>query len=188
MAYVDRLSSLAEASDRILAGRAADGDVRGFEVLIRRHGALMRAYAARILGSNADVDDVVQDAFITAWDKLPELDDLSAVKSWLMRIVNHKAIDRIRARHDHAPIEDWDDPAPEHEQPERQAETHSQQDSLVRALELLPDAQRNCWVMKEVGGFSYDEISAELGVPPSTVRGLLARARRRLMTEMEEWR
>ena len=179
---------LAEASDRILAGRAADGDLRAFEVLVRRHGPLMRAYATRVLGSNSEVDDVVQETFITAWTKLPTLDDLSVVKSWLMRIVNRKAIDRIRARHDDRPLLDWDDETPPEQGPEKQAEAQSQREQLKGALDRLPEAQRQCWVMKEVGGFSYEEISEELGVPPSTVRGLLARARKTLIREMEEWR
>ncbi len=155
---------------------------------MRRHGGLVRAYATRILGGATDADDVVQETFITAWDKLPGLDDLSAVRSWLMRIANRKALDRIRSRHPDVPIEDWDDPAPAEEGPDRQAEAGSRRASLIAALDRMPDAQRQCWVMKEVGGLAYDEIAEELGVPPSTVRGLLARARRRLMTEMEEWR
>ena len=63
---------LGDAADAILAARAADGDLRAFEVLVRRHGPLMRAYATRILGSNSDSDDVVQETFITAWERLPE--------------------------------------------------------------------------------------------------------------------
>ncbi|MDO9395343.1 MAG: RNA polymerase sigma factor [Herbiconiux sp.] len=181
-------SGLDEASDRILAGRAADGDVRAFEVIVRRHGGLMRAYATRILGSNSEVDDVVQESFITAWRKLPDLADLDKLRPWLMRITNHRAIDRIRARHDERPIEDWDRPAPTDQGPDRQAEASSRRDHLLAVLDTLPEAQRQCWMMKEAGGFSYDEIAEELGVPPSTVRGLLARARRRLITEMEGWR
>ncbi|MFB2555482.1 RNA polymerase sigma factor [Herbiconiux liangxiaofengii] len=180
--------TLSDAPDRILAGRAADGDLRAFEVLIRRHGGLMRAYANRVLGSNLEVDDVVQETFITAWKKLPELADLAAVKSWLMRIVNRKAIDRIRARHDDRPILEWEGEIPAEQGPEKQAEAQSQREHLKAALERLPEGQRQCWVMKEIGGFSYEEIAEELGVPPSTVRGLLARARKKLITEMEGWR
>jgi len=182
---------LDDAPDRILAGRAADGDLRAFEVLIRRYGPMLRAYARRILGSNSEVDDVVQDTYITAWEKLTELADLGAVKAWLMRIANHKAIDRVRARRDHRAIDDDDailPAAPAADGPERRAEALSQRESLLAALATLPEAQRQCWVMKEAAGLSYEEIAEELGVPPSTVRGLLARARRRLITEMEEWR
>lgn len=179
---------LAEAPDGVLAGRAADGDVRSFEVLVRRHGPLMRAYASRVLGSTSESDDIVQEAFITAWDQLPTLKDLNAVKSWLMRITSHKAIDRIRARRDHAPLEDWDAPAPASDTPHHRVEASSQWDKLSDALGRLSDAQRQSWLLREMGGYSYDDIADELKIPPSTVRGLLARARRTLMEEMEEWR
>lgn len=55
---------LQRASDEILAGRAADGDELAFEVIVRRHAPLMRAYAARMLGSTYESDDVVQETFV----------------------------------------------------------------------------------------------------------------------------
>lgn len=174
--------------DRTLAGRAADGDVRAFEALVRRYAPLMRAYAARVLGSHADSDDVVQDAFVTAWSRLPDLDDGGAVKSWLMRIVSRASIDRVRARRIMDDIADHDPPAPVWQTPPRVVEARTQEQALARALAALPELQRQSWVLKEVGDYSYDDIASELGVPVSTVRGMLARARRALLAEMEEWR
>ena len=187
MVSEERLS-LDDAADAILAARAVDGDVRAFEVIVRRHGPLMRAYATRILGSNSDADDVVQDTFITAWERLNELQDPAATKAWLMRITSRKAIDRIRARRSDQPLGEWDVAAPESESPHHQAEAASQRERLTRALDTLSEAQRQCWTLREIGGHSYAEIAEELDVPPSTVRGLLARARQKLMQEMEEWR
>ena len=184
----DARSSLDDATDAILAARAADGDLRAFEVLVRRHGPLMRAYATRILGSNSDSDDVVQETFITAWERLPELQDPAATKAWLMRITSRKAIDRIRARKQDMPLGEWDAPAPESESPHQRAEAASQRERLTRALGTLSEAQRECWTLREIGGHSYAEIAEELDMRPSTVRGLLARARQKLMQEMEEWR
>lgn len=180
--------SLAEASDGVLAGRAADGEVRSFEVLVRRHGPLMRAYATRVLGSTSESDDVVQEAFITAWDQLPTVNDLNAVKSWMMRITSRRAIDRIRARRDHAPLEDWEVEAPDSDTPHHRAEAESQWDTISQVLGRLSETQRQCWLLRELAGHSYDEIADQLKIPLSTVRGHLARARRKLVEEMEEWR
>ncbi len=103
----DRLeNALERADDRIVAGRAADGDVAAFAVLVRRYTPMMRAYTRRMLPGSADVDDVVQEAFVTAWQRLPELDDPSKVKSWLMRVVSRKAVDRIRATRSHADVDE----------------------------------------------------------------------------------
>lgn len=180
--------ALQEASDATLAGRAADGDTAAFEVLVRRHGPLMRAYATRMLGSTYESDDVVQETFVTAWRRLGELDEGAAVKSWLMRILSRRCIDRIRARHEYDDITEIDAAAPSAEGPEHLAEVRTARDALSRALDGLPELQRRCWVLREVGQYSYDEIASELRIPVSTVRGQLARGRRRLLEAMEDWR
>jgi len=179
---------LSGADDRIVAGRAADGDPAAFRVLVVRHAPLMRSYAHRILGSTDEVDDVVQDAFIVAWQRLPELADLGRVRSWLMRIVSHKAIDRVRGRHPHVDIEEQEPSIPEVEPPADVVEARSEAEELCSALGELPAAQRQSWVLRELAGYSYEEIAAELAVPATTVRGLLARARRYLMVRMAAWR
>ena len=181
-------SPLDAATDRMLADRAGDGDLRAFEVLVRRYGPLMRVYATRVLGSNDETDDVVQESFITAWQHLGTLDDGSAVKSWLMRIVSRKSIDRLRARRQHVNIDDTDAPAPDHHAPHALAEAESQTEALARVLAALPEDQRRCWTLRELAEYSYGDIAAELNLPLSTVRGLLARARKTLLREMEEWR
>lgn len=187
----DLPAPLDQADDRIVAGRAADGDVTAFAVIVRRYTPMMRAYTRRILNSGADVDDIVQEAFVTAWQRLPELDDPGKVKSWLMRVVSRKAVDRIRASRPQVSV-DHIDPiqhaAPAHTSPPRVTETRAKVDALGEALQRLADAERECWVLRELGGYSYDEIATEMGVPVSTVRGLLARARKHIIVRMEEWR
>ena len=176
------------ADDRIVAGRAMDGDVEAFAVLVRRYTPMMRAYTQRVLNASADVDDVVQEAFVTAWQRFSELEDPSKVKSWLMRIVSRKAVDRIRARRPVHDIDDIDTPAPSNSSPAEIVEARAGVAALSAALRELPDAQRECWVLREMGGYSYDEIADELGIPATTARGLLARARKYMIVRMEEWR
>ncbi|MFC5930555.1 RNA polymerase sigma factor [Cryobacterium melibiosiphilum] len=180
--------ALSDAPDGILAGRAADGDARAFEVLVRRHGPLMRAYATRMMGGTSESDDIVQESFITAWEQLPTLKDGNAARAWLMRITSRKAIDRIRARKHDEPLHDWDAEAPTSQSPAHRVEVASQRERLAEALAGLTPPQRQSWLLREVGGCSYEEIGEQLGIPLSTVRGLLARARRTLVTEMEDWR
>ncbi|WP_104126845.1 RNA polymerase sigma factor [Cryobacterium sp. Y57] len=181
-------SPLDAAADHVLADRAADGDLRAFEVLVRRYGPLMRVYATRVLGSTDETDDVVQESFITAWQQLGTLDDGKAVKSWLMRIVGRKSIDRLRARRPHVNIDDTDAPAPESHAPHVLAEVESETEALARVLAALPVDQRRCWTLRELAEYSYGDIAVELNLPLSTVRGLLARARKTLLRQMEDWR
>jgi len=179
---------LADLGDRVLVDRASDGDGRAFEVIVRRHGPLMRAYAIRLMSSTAEADDVVQEALITAWQQLHTLTDGSAVKSWLMRIVSRKGVDRLRSRRRYDDIDTVEVAAPEASGPESSAQVSSQMDALKKALANLPEQQRESWVLREIGGLSYDEIAEQLSVPVPTVRGRIARARETLTRELEGWR
>jgi len=181
------VSNLDVASDAVLAERSADGDAIAFGILVRRHVQFLRAFATRLTGSSADADDAVQDALIAAWAQLGSLDDPSKVRTWLASIVSRKAIDRVRSRRPTAALDETST-EPVSRGPESRAVTTSQLDALSAVLSALPEAQRQCWVLKEVGGLSYDEIAERLGVTPTVVRGRLARARATVVTEMEAWR
>jgi RNA polymerase sigma-70 factor (ECF subfamily) len=178
--------SLSDADDRTVASRAADGDIRAFEVLMRRYGSLMNAYAARIVRPS-DTEDVVQDTFVTAWQELPNLENLASVRSWLITIVTRKSVDRLRSRREQVSIDDHD-VEDTSDGPEAAAAATSLDEALAQVLAGLPEDQRRCWVLREIAGYGYQEIADELGIPVSTVRGLLARSRRTLVREMEAWR
>lgn len=188
MASERRGAPLDDAPDGILAARAADGDIAAFEVLVYRHGALMRVYAAKLLGSVAEADDVVQDVFIQAWAQLNHLHDPTAVRPWLMRMVSHRSIERIRRRKNELNVDDWEPRLADARSPERVVEVRMELGALAAAVDRLPEMQRQCWVLREIGGVPYSEIADQLDVPISTVRGLLARARRSIIHDMEAWR
>lgn len=188
MTSVPARGALESADDRIIVGRAVDGDTVAFAVLVRRYTPMMRGYARRLLTGSAEVDDLVQDAFVTAWQRLPELADPSKVKSWLMRITSRKAVDRIRAYRDHASIDGVEPVAPADQAPSQVVEARSGVAALNEALRALPDLQRECWVLREIGEQSYEEIADALEIPTSTVRGLLSRARASIIVRMEGWR
>lgn len=183
-----RNARLAGADDRIVAGRAIDGDIAAFEVLVRRYTPMMRAYVRRVLGSSSDVDDVVQEAFVVAWQRLSDLEDPAVVKSWLMRIVSRKAMDRVRATRVTIDIDEVEHPPSRAATPDHAVVARAGVEALNDALGELPDEQRQSWVLREIGGFTYEEVAEELGVPVTTVRGLLARARKHIIVRMEEWR
>ncbi|WP_243854805.1 RNA polymerase sigma factor [Canibacter zhoujuaniae] len=168
--------------------RAQDGDTVAFTILLSRYTGMMIAYATRITGSRTNADDAVQEAFVTAWQKLDTIQDPHKVKSWLMRIVSHKAIDTVRGLKDHSSDQLETHIAAENTGPEQQIEINSQIETLEQLLNRLPDLQRQTWVMREIGGLSYQEIADSLELPLSTVRGAIARARQSLITGMEVWK
>jgi RNA polymerase sigma-70 factor (ECF subfamily) len=179
---------LQDAGDATLAERSADGDTDAFAVLVRRHGPFLRAYAMRLLGAaRADADDCVQEALIAAWHALPELQDPTRFRSWVVAIVSRKATDRLRRRRPDDAILDETLPS-RRPDPEDSTVTSLQLRAVRSALDTLPEDQRTAWVLREIGGRSYDEIADQLDVPVATVRGRIARARQSLLEAMKEWR
>lgn len=182
---IERLNLVA---DEILVERAVDGDTAAFETIIRRYGPMMRAYVARVVGSHAEADDVVQEAFYTAWRSLPELRDPAVVKSWLMRIAGRLAFTHIRRRPPDTQLPSLEISIRGDLQPENAAVRNAQLQALSVALHALPEDQRRCWLLREVAELSYDEIAQDLDLPKATVRGKLARARASIYAQMEGWR
>lgn len=181
-------SGLAAASDQILVERAVDGEATAFGEIVRRHSSLIRAYVSRIVGSLSEADDVVQDAFITAWKQLPSLRDGSAVSPWLMRIASRDAFARLRRRTADVPIEDVPLVQSTHPDPEVRAVRQAQLAALSAALDEPADDQRRAWLLREVADLSDAEIAEEMTTSASTVRGLLSRARSSITIRMEDWR
>lgn len=180
------MGALDEAADGLLAARAADGDEVAFAVIVRRHLPYLRAFATQLLRSSAEADDVVQDALISAWEHLPALRDPATLRGWLSTIVARKATDRLRSARPTTPIDELE-LADRADGPADRAELSSGMRELSRAISELPDDVRVVWVLRESSGVSYEDIAARLGVPVSTVRGRLARARAQLLEHMMEW-
>lgn len=181
-------AGLGAAPDGILAARAAGGDTEAFQVLLRRHTPLVRSFVYRIVGTLTETDDVVQEAFLVAWRQLSTLRDHSAVKAWLMRIASREAYAHVGRRPAHATLDGIDQPSTASLLPEASAIRNAQLRDLSRVLDALPDAQRRCWLLREVGSLSYTEIAEEMDLPVSTVRGTIARARASITISMEGWR
>ena len=180
---------LEEAPDALLAARAADGDERAFAVLVRRHASYLRGFAIRYMGSSLDADDVVQEAFVTAWRRIGDLRDPSQVRSWLATAVARRATDvmRTRARRRTYAIEDRE-VTDRRDGPETVVERQAATQALGRIVDALPADQRDAWMLRELAGMSYEDIAERTDSTPAAVRGRLARARQTVLASMEEWR
>ncbi|MBM9504579.1 RNA polymerase sigma factor [Streptomyces sp. KK5PA1] len=174
----------------MLAVRAGEGDEEAFEVLVRRHGPELLRLARRLLGGDGDAEDAVQEAFVSAWRRLPEFRRDAAFRTWMYRIVTNRCLNVLRARRPVQPLEAAPEPeAPEHTaSPERAAESAAAVAALGRALAGLTPEQRACWVLRELHGLSYDEIAAAVGIGEPAVRGRIFRARKHLTEVMTPWR
>lgn len=175
--------------DATLVVRARDGDMRAFEVLVRRYQGHMYRLAVHMLASRGDAEDVVQEVFLTAWRRLGQLRDEAAFVGWLYRTTSNRCLNMIRARRPVAETDlDKRESAEAAGSPERAAQVSEQMIALAAALKRLTPEQRACWLLREVHGRSYEEIAGVMGTTRTAVRGRIARARVQLAEAMAPWK
>jgi RNA polymerase sigma factor (sigma-70 family) len=180
--------------------RARRGDPHAFDSLARAHERALYSHVARILGPGADAEDVVQDAFVSAWRSMAGFEGTS-FKAWLFRIARNRAIDVIRAQKRRAelpldpPDDDGSDPSwaePVAGGPELTdiAAGHEARAAVEAALALCPVEQRDALLLRDVEGFSYEEIATITVSEIGTVKSRIHRARVTVRNELvtKGWR
>lgn len=182
--------SIEDWDDATLVGRSVSGDDQAFGVLVRRYQAPLYRHAWRLTQDRRTAEDVVQEAFVTAWRRLPTLARAESFRSWLYQITTRRSIDVVRARRPEQPVDTLApsvEPAATEAGPAGRLEQRAQLADLATALQELPVGQRAAWCLREIDELSYDEIAAALDLPVSTVRGRIARARVELAERMRAW-
>ncbi len=146
-----------------------------FDELVNRYRVALVAYAGSIAGRDR-AEDVVQESLVKAHRSLAR-DQAMELKPWLYRVVRNTALNDIRDNRKHGHEGLGETPNPSFEQPHDVAERREELATVVAAVSALPTSQRRALVGHELGGFSYDEIAAELDVTPGATRQLIYRAR-----------
>jgi len=152
-----------------------------FERLYREHAPAVHALCRRMLGGDADADELVQDIFLRAWEKLPTFRGESAVGTWLHRLGVNVILDFMRtSRRD--PLRFADDTAVEESATYGAvpADAIAAQLDLEAALNRLAGGARAVLVLHDIQGYSHEEIAQMTGIAAGTSRAQLWRARRQL--------
>ncbi|MFB7326746.1 RNA polymerase sigma factor [Streptomyces sp. NPDC001698] len=176
--------------DGLLAVWAAEGDEDAFAVLVRRHSRPLLGLACCMLGNAQDAEEAVQDAFVSAWRRLPEYRHDAEFSTWMYRITVNRCLNSRRRRPLPLPLDAVAEPATggEWSSPARAAEEDAETAALTCALGELDAGQRVCWILRELQGLPYKEIAVVTQTSEQTVRGRLFRARRSLKEAMAPWR
>jgi RNA polymerase sigma-70 factor (ECF subfamily) len=153
---------------------AFEGDTRAFERLYRGHAARVHGLARRMVG-HEEADELTQDVFVRAWEKLGTFRGEAAFGTWLHRVAINIMLarqqvrrrDRDRFEEDEAGIE---------AAPVAPRQTESSVD-LESALACLPDGARRVFVLHDVEGYKHHEIADALGITVGTSKSQLHRAR-----------
>jgi RNA polymerase sigma-70 factor, ECF subfamily len=161
------------SGDDALMAALAERDLAALGDLYDRYGRLAYALAYRILGESEAAEDVVQDAFISAWRGAASYRrERGNPRGWLLSIVHHRAVDVLRRKTTFrpAPLE-MAEQRPAEEDTAAMAERNVQQQTVRRALQTLPDAQRRTIELAYFGGYTHVELAELMGVPLGTVKG-----------------
>src|SRR5450432_2285893 len=158
-----------DLTDAELAEACKRGNLRAFERLYELHASRMKSIAFHLVGSRADAEDAVQEAFIKVYRAVRGFEGHSTLTTWIYRILLNCCYDIIRKRQRLA-----EDPAP--------AQFPSQTKvplkiALESALATLSERQRTVFLMFEVEGLKHSEIAAILEVPEGTSRSWLFEAK-----------
>jgi RNA polymerase sigma-70 factor (ECF subfamily) len=176
--------------DRELVRKAQQGDHEAFEALVRRHQGRVFAVAGGILRTREDVEDIAQQVFLKAYFSIKRFDQRAAFSTWLYKITVNECWDLLRKRkvrplvyevdlnqeqaHAYQSKEDGHGNAPDVSQ---RLEAREQ---LEHWLDCLDQKDRTMLVLKEVQGFTVEEIGGILGLNGNTVKVRLFRARQRV--------
>ena len=171
-----RSTDLGLLADEDLMARVYDGDTRAFAVVFDRHAGVAFSLAYRMCGRRALAEEVVQEAFLSLWRSGARYERArGSVRSWVLAVVHHRAIDVLR--HESARAgrdmhdEDLGASLPSEERTEIEVERRSDASLVRSALGELPADQRQVIELAYFSGYSHSEIAELLGIPPGTVKG-----------------
>lgn len=171
-----------------LVARAQRGDPAAFDALVRRHlpGALVAA--ERLLGDRSDAEDLVQDAFLRAMDRLPLLDPSRPFGPWFFTLLRNLGINQLRARKVRQTEPELLDAASTDPLPDEAVVNNEVRTRFDAALAALTPRQREIVMLFEVEGWKGVEIAEHLGLTPENVRWHLHQAKKSLRAALASLR
>lgn len=189
-------------SDGIAVEQTLGGDREAYRVLVERHSRSVYRMAYRMMGNAHDAEDIVQESFLRAYQKLKQFEGNANFGTWVYRIAANYAIDRIRQRNAHEarrerpsktgedslevdPLSQAQDMSPS---PERLAGSAQLADRMKAALAELSPAERTAIVMRHWDGCGIDEIAAVLKSNSNATKNTVFRAVQKLRRALSPFR
>jgi RNA polymerase sigma-70 factor, ECF subfamily len=184
--------------DVALVARAREGDVQAFEKLVKQYDRQVFRIAQHITQNREDAEDVVQDAFLKAYEKLDQFQGNSKFYTWLVRIAVNESLMRLRRRRTGKMVSidedveteegsmprDLADWSPDPEQLYGQSELS---EILRKTIQGLPPGFRIVFVLRDVEGLSTEETAETLGLSVPAVKSRLLRARLQLRERLSRY-
>ena len=174
------------ADEQMLVKSASGGNAAAFEELMRKHEGRMYAVALRMCGNREDAQDCLQEAMLRVYRAIQGFKGQSSFATWVHRITMNTCLDELRRRKVRAAssldsmLDSGWAPTDEDDTPERHSIAAEQRRTMEKAIASLPEDMRSAIVLRDVQGFSYDEIATILNANVGTIKSRISRGREKL--------
>jgi len=166
-----------------IIGRCLEGDVKAQFMLYKNYSVAMYNIAVRITGNRMDAEDVLQESFVTVFERLNELENIESFTGWLKRIVINNSISCIRKRK--IVFEDIDGLSENDHDAEEDFNMNIDPAVVHTAIKELPDGSRSVLVLHALEGYKHREIAEMLSISESTSKSQYKRALELLNTNLK---
>ncbi|MFD2200277.1 RNA polymerase sigma factor [Shivajiella indica] len=170
--------------ENLLIQKAKEGDKKSIEMLYRHFYGYAMSVALRYSNSRDEACEIVNDSFMKVFDKLGQHDEKNSFKGWFRRILVNTSIDYYRKNVKYFAVMDIDKADAESYEPEIISQLSKE--DILGILRSIPEMLRMVFNMYEIEGYSHSEIGEQLGIPASTSRTYLARAKQKLREKVIE--
>ena len=180
--------------DSDLVRRVQAGDSAAFDLLVRKYQHRVAALIGRYIPDWSECQDVAQEAFLRAYRAIGNFRGDAQFYTWLHRIAVNTAKNHLVAHNRRPPTDDIDVSDAEqfesglrlrdNDTPERELMRQQMEQTVMRAVDALPEELRMAITLREVEGLSYEEIAERMGSPIGTVRSRIFRAREAIDAEL----
>lgn len=184
-------SEIPSLADEDVMTLVQDGDPRAFEVLYDRHSGAAFSLAYRMVGNRVTAEDISQEAFLSIWrSRLRYRSDRGSVRTWVLGIVHHRAIDALRRNLVHerrrATAEGLEERQEAPELTDVEVARRDEARQVRSAIGTLPSEQSRVVELAYFGGFTHSQIAEMLGTPIGTVKGRMRLGLEKLRRELVE--
>ncbi|RMG68549.1 MAG: sigma-70 family RNA polymerase sigma factor [Calditrichaeota bacterium] len=182
-----------KVTDEQLIARFQQGDLQAFDILVRRYKDQLLNYVYRFVGNRSDAEDIVQETFLRVYKNKHYYKEIAKFSTWIYTIAGNLAKTELRRRKRRKIFsvsnfvneeKDFDIPDVERS-PEQQVDGSIKDDIIQKAIEKLPPKFKEVILLRDVQGFSYEEISQILGIPLGTVKSRVNRGRLKLQEDLK---
>jgi len=169
--------------------RIRDGDMEAFRCLVEAHQARVIGTISKMLGSDAEAEDLAQQVFIRIWKSAPRYRPTAKFTTWLFRITRNLVFNELRRkRHFVDQADEMPEPAERRDQePDKVLMEGELQSAIQNAIDQLPESQRLAIILRRYEGMAYEEIAAVMGTSVPAVKSILFRARAELRERLEKY-